>query len=941
MFKLENDLSYFDVQGGGGTSVLPVQHLPSNKKTLKWKKATVDAIERYGERMYIDNRKFVEYRKMKDGHYSYISSDFVRQNHSDHEMISEISSGQEWIRHYDFIGMVVNAITSVYREVEDRYTVKSIDEYSTNEFIRYKTEIMHKNAEVIFWEEVNRMLLMRGMDLNKSDFSNEEEAQAYQQEIQQQVQSLTPKEIEDFMAKNFKVIAVEWAQNTLTEDSDRYKLADKMDFEQFIDYLLTGRYFRHYRIKYDTYSIERWRPEDVFFSQEVDTEYPQKNEMVGRIRFMTVSSILNEYSDRLTPNMTKQLAKYWGDENDHNNYTNYTSSPYHTKNYKKALLPELEITPFHNYYDHKINESFEDALGIPLGEETIIDEDGEEKTFRVNLPRMEPNYGSAGLMRSRDLRSDIIVRRDSVQVTEGYWRSYKRMALVIFRNEAGELEVYITDDSLLPEVKQHYNLKELKDRSLSSLKRSISENNLEEYENTLFYFFVPEIWRFIKIKGNGISVKDDLYLDIEPLEFQIRAGDSDLIDFCIPVSGLVSQGIMPKIIDYQIGHNIMMNGVYELTRKELGVVFALDVNAIPSEYRDEGTIDSLNHVWSVARDTGFMPLNPGIQNAEGNRPNVFQRQDLSFTDNITAKWNFAKAYRQAAFEQLGITPEILGAPNAYATAEGVKQGVRASYALMSPYIEEFNSSKVEGMNLHLSFAQHCQVNGVDNSVMYRKSDGEINYLNILEEDGELFPLRRLGIIAETNVKDRSIVETIRNFVLNNNTIIDDIDDVITILTNPVLTELKQITAKNKADKILKEQESNRQRQEEFDKTLAAQQESIERRYAHEENIERIRGEYDIQEQYVKATGMAADNNAEQFAFDNIDKAKKTALQEQQQANQFENEQMDLNLKRESSVEANKIKLMELGLKAKEISTRLEIQKSKEKTATTPKIVNIN
>ncbi len=45
------------------------------------------------------------------------------------------------------------------------------------------------------------------------------------------------------------------------------------------DYLLTGRYFTHYRIGYDSYKPERWDPRLTFFSQTLDITNPQDGSM--------------------------------------------------------------------------------------------------------------------------------------------------------------------------------------------------------------------------------------------------------------------------------------------------------------------------------------------------------------------------------------------------------------------------------------------------------------------------------------------------------------------------------------------------------------------------------------------------------------------------------------------------------------------------------------
>ena len=48
-----------------------------------------------------------------------------------------------------------------FNELDDIYRVESLDENSTNEFIRYKTELIKQNAEILFQQELEKMLQLR------------------------------------------------------------------------------------------------------------------------------------------------------------------------------------------------------------------------------------------------------------------------------------------------------------------------------------------------------------------------------------------------------------------------------------------------------------------------------------------------------------------------------------------------------------------------------------------------------------------------------------------------------------------------------------------------------------------------------------------------------------------------------------------------------------
>ena len=71
--------------------------------------------------------------------------------------------------------------------------------------------------------------------------------------------------------------------------------------------------------------------------------------------------------------------------------------------------------------------------------------------------------------------------------------------------------------------------------------------------NTISYHYIPEIWHGVLIKGGT----EDIMLDVRPLDYQIK-GDSNLYQVRMPVGGLITDGIIPKILPYQQLYNICL-----------------------------------------------------------------------------------------------------------------------------------------------------------------------------------------------------------------------------------------------------------------------------------------------------------------------------------------------------------------------------------------------
>lgn len=812
----------------------------------------MDALESEGIRQMRRNYVFADARKMTQGEFTYRAVDIEDNpmgmpwfDKTIRKLRQDVSI-PTYIKHFDFIGIIVNAITGVYDDMDDLYRVESFDEYSTNEYIRSRTEKLHEYAQAVFKAEIDRILISKGINPNHQDFKSEEEQQQYQQQLDAQVRALTPVEIEKNLSKNFKVMATEWAQNTLDADKERFSLHQE-DRKALTDYILTGRFFRHYKVGYDYYDIERWLPEEVFFSQDVDCEYPQDGDYVGRITSMSISQILQRYGHQMNTRQQEMIGNYWNHPDDKSSYTNSGTT------FLDNVFPKQLVTPFHNYTDHQINLQMEDALGVPLGR--TMDNDG--NVSETWMPRQENEYQNfhSGNYSSY-LREDIDVRQDTIRVMEVYWRSMKRIGVLIYENELGSMEVEVTTDDLLPEFLTENEIKKLRNLSLTELQKAFRDGNLEEYKNTITYHYVPEIWHGIKIKGKSAVVKEDIYLDVKPLDYQIK-GDSEFYQVRIPVGGIITNGIVTKILPYQQLHNICMNQNTELLEKELGIFFSFDITGLPSEYQDETTEESIFRVRNVIKDTALFGLDLSRQNTQNNTtyPNVFQKHEVVFAQQVQYRRELAEFYKQEAFNQIGITPQILGAPNKYTNEEGIRQGASASYALLNSLIEKFNTAKAKSNELHLAIAQFCETNGRDsNSRLTRRGDGEIAFIDILAEDPELFPLRKLSVFPITNTRDRKIAESIKQMILTDNTVSRDMNDVIDLMTTAPILELQQIAKDMRARKEKETQDQRQFESDQNDKNIAAQDKILVDDRTLKIKLQEMADDSDERQSYINALG---------------------------------------------------------------------------------------
>jgi hypothetical protein len=880
------EFPYFQNIGTAGTSSskLPVQSVPNSKKKESWQRATMEALFNDARTQLQRNLVFADIRKMSQGEFTYKAVDIEHtysstpwvQNHFN--KLGNKVAVPTHLKHFDFIGIIVNAITGIYGVMPDLYRVDSIDEYFTNEYVRQRTESLDKFAMAIWDREIDNMLIQNGLNPDKQDFKSEEEVQQYQAQLEAQVKKYTPQEVERNMSKNFKVLATEWAQNKLRSDKQLYDL-DKEDKKALVDFILTGRWFRHYRVGYDHYSIDHWLPEQVFFSQDIDTEYPQDLDYIGKLTGLAPNKVLIMYGHLMNTKQQELIGNYWGQSLNHENSS---------KNGYGVFANTYQV-PFANYFDHKITQQMESVLGEPFANN--VDKDG-NFLGKQYTPKFDNDYlGTAAIRNAKELRSDIDVRTDLIEVMDVYWRSMKRIGVLIRRDELGNPTVELTTDDLLPDFIKDEEIKKLKSVSLNELQKAMkSEEGLEEYVDTLSYHYIPEIWHGVMIKASG-AMTEDMLLDVKPLEFQIK-GDSNLFDVKIPIGGIITNGLIPKILPYQQLHNICMNQNSELLAKEakLGVFFTMDINMLPEAYKDETTEEAIYSITDTIQNTGVLPLDPSRANMSGSTvyPNIFQRNEVTFANQIQYRQQLAEYYKQQAYNQVGITAQILGQPNTYTTAEGVKQGAQASYALMDSLIQDFNISKKKSNEIHLSIAQFCETNGKSTSKLTRQPDHLLRFLDIIAEDEELFSFRKLSIIPASNAQDRKIVEAIQSIITNDNTITKDFGDIIDVLTNPYALELRQLgldIRQRNDEKLAQDQQFQA---EQVDKQIAAREKEITDTRAHEEKMIHLKGEYDLEEQQINAFGRISLSDNPEASYDRLDRTTQDSIK-----NNFTQQGLDL------------------------------------------------
>jgi len=899
------------------SEVLPPLHVKKKvRESDKWKRAVLDSFEHIALEQFQENLRFYDYYRMVDGKISYQElSDAIPHLENMENLLDGVGI-PTFLKHYDILGIIVNALVGKFVDMQDKFHVVDTSEVAQNEFLRRKNKEIQDAIKKAIELEVNTYMAEMGFDPQGQKFSSPEEQQQFLQQMEQMRNSLIPKDTERTSKSTYKNIGMVWGESTLERDRERFNF-NRLNKNEFRDYLLSGRCFREHKMYGDRYGCKTWSPKNTFHSKEIETGLVQEGEYVGRLHFYTPAEVIKEYGRYMSPDKQKELLG--GNEN----WKTFIGDGVLSGTITQAIQSNFNkpvTTPFNNYHDYNFYLGLQDYLGIPMGNEVRFHKDGTQSVADRYLPRfMDDSHGRYSIF-ANVLRDDIINREDLCQVTEVYFRGYYLHGYLTIENENGRLETIEVTEDILPEL--------LKEKGIKQTYKESFHDMIDNFEkDTLKWQWRPMIYEGVKIQSGNLS--EAMYLYCRPTDLQIQ-GESE-IDLLLPVSGFIGKGIAQKIEPYQVQYNFCMNQIYSLLEKELGMFFLLDVALIPSEYADWGNAEeALIHLRNIAKETGILPVETsGDSQKNANQFNQFSTYNISYTAEINSRVQLAEFFQRKAYEVIGINPNILSAPTKYETSEGVRISNENSFAQVSELFEDFNLYLKSTLELHLSCAQFAQSNSMDISLFYTKSDGSIEYLR--QTDPE-FPLRRLGLVVTTDSRKRKELETFKQYLLNTNTIGSDTLELAKLIGSDSMSEIIEIAKREREYREDQMNDQQRRQQELLEQQARNKEAEQMREFELDEMSNQRDRENNIERERIKAIGRAADKQSDPQAFREIEKEAdeaKMSLKQQEMSNKMNIEATKIKQKEVDNQSKRDLKLEELKLRAKELEEKIKSRKSNE------------
>lgn len=330
------------------------------------------------------------------------------------------------------------------------------------------------------------------------------------------------------------------------------------------------------------------------------------------------------------------------------------------------------------------------------------------------------------------------------------------------------------------------------------------------YGEHVDWFYKPELWRGKKVAmqsaprslpgDTNTQARKDKEIWIELDRFEIEHSDPyNRYGLYIPVHGgpmsnQYNDTVSPVKLaaPWQVMYNWVMNRNKQLLATEIGKFYAVPEALIPKEsLGGEWETDSLAKFAMIARDTGIgATANPMTNNggpSSGLVGSLGQVIDMTKTQEIAEKFNIASLFEMACYRSAGFTPEFLfGDISPSQSAKSVAMGQQRTVTQIQHLFTRQNDIMVKVRTTMLSTAKYIAETKPTIEMVYNTSNQGRAIFKVGTSD---FPLAKLGVFAKSNGNDLAVIESIKNYVANNNTMGADSYEMATLFSFKSLPEL--------------------------------------------------------------------------------------------------------------------------------------------------------
>lgn len=870
----------------------PPQALPSDKKDELWKRANMDWLEQLLKGFLPEKRsRLIKNYNVAQGVIDvedYIDTDLnVYKNIFDgvetameDSLLADSDIIADDLKFYPIVPSIINVLTGELLKKFDHIKVKAVDEYSTNEALEYKKQLMLQYLQQKAQAKIAQQLESQGISQDSPEF---------QEQMQQAVQqAMSIPEIQKFMNRNYKNNYEEWANRILEQSELKHRLKEK-EIELFKHQLIADEAYSEIRIDDNDIEVINWNPYDTLVIKPKHVKYTSDADLVSRQYWTTIHDVVSKYRDKIDKAL---IEKY--------------NTP-------------LGVTP--TFSERRLQP--DDNQSLMLNEKKLI-------AFKYMMGGIELDASSKVLVTEGYWMS----RRRLAKLTAIY-EGVRIEKIVDDTFKVTIKPVYDKDKNLIAgeELEYFYAPQVWKGAKLNFAYGSVPSTVVNENE-----YLDKSIFGKKTDDLNADVSRGWIYIDVEPLEYQFT-DEHQPFKPKIPVVGcdgfeknmnVGKLSLIDKTKALQVMYNGFMNEIDKFAKTEIGLFYIMDQRLIPQQSLD-GTWGKYNWLKFImtAKDSGLGVVDNSASNLEGNpamqQPSVV---NLLNNDRFKSRIELANYCEQQIMKVIGISPQRMGSINSQETATGVNQAINNSYSQTELYFYNHTKLMRELKSMILDAEKYIESKKPVSRVNYLNSDVE----NVLFEiDTEDLLLRRFNIFLTNSTDSQRVLEQLRQLAIQNNTSGASMLDLATIIESSNVREIKDTLAAS-LQNFQKQEESKRQHEQQMlQQQLEAQaaEKEKERQFIADQN-ERNR----LKDMYiadVKATGMSRENDIDQSGINDALEVSRFNLEQEKSYSDILNKEQDRNMKQKEyqskvAIEKEKVNLKKQEIASKERMKQMEISR---------------
>lgn len=450
-------------------------------------------------------------------------------------------------------------------------------------------------------------------------------------------------------------------------------------------------------------------------------------------------------------------------------------------------------------------------------------------------------------------------------------------------------------------------------------------------------------WRWIIEVWEGYRIGEDLYVGIEPLEYQHVSADNPNSQR-LPYTGVIynntnsrPRSLVSMMKPLQYMYIVLWYRLELAMARDKGKVVTMDITQIPKSMNID--VAKWMHYLSALGVNFVNPYEEGwdIPGRDGGKPSQFNQisaLDLTMANTIDQYINLMDKIESMLSEISGVSKQREGSISSNELVGNVERSVVQSAHITEPWFWTHNQVKKECITMLLDTAKYAWKDN-KTCIQYVLDDATRTFLTLSDD----FFYEDYDIFVEDTTKNQQQIEALRNLMqpaMQNGASLLDIAEIITMdNVTMIKNKLEEIEQKR-----MEQQQQMEQAQAEREQQLVQMQNEVK-----EEELMLKEAELDLEKYKIDTDASTKITVAQINAYrgsENMDQdgngipdvieIGKQAIEQQKVNSDAASKQFELNNKKREIEMKREIENKKIQLEEKKMKQEMELQKQKDKAA---------